>query len=695
MINLPSFKKPKYIRKYDYLRSFYQPKSEWFFDIKEMSDYIHSLTIEAIKKNNSKQLIVEDEDDAEEPDSEIDAYEIYRVINEDKKKEEIDDPKFIEGRIIDQIAKEFIAKKFSECKVVDFDLDKSNIEVQAKKTIELINSSENLVLFQPVFIYRDVIAKPDALVINNNLITLIETKGTSMTKINHIFDLYYQSQIVNGVLNNFNKQVDHFQLCVLKYDLAKIKQTHFVLIDKASFSKGSMTLPKSYRDNLQFKNKFGSFTIDVKARLRESNLSESYEDSDFDNIIYNHPSLLIKNGKKSKPRSFDQLLPELNDSNFWRRIKELKDHNPDVNRLYFIPHSEYKSFVKNNDYWLELRDYFYFTHKYLAASFSGNLISYSQVVMLNKYSDEINNIDTLYSTIKSIDKVSGRFNTYYTYINAHSSDYINNGVWSFKPNKIKQLFNKLKLKKVYFDFESLNLGLRVVDDTPPFMQTVNQVSIVMDHGDKKLQVKPYVVIDPLKGSNGKKFSKQDYKIIIDSLLPSKNLKECGQYSYVVFNKNFEKTRLEEMSQYINEVEYTEKVNIINNNIYDLADLFIISSNNKDANSKDKPSESKPFIVFKELHGYFSIKKVLPLVNKYDQEDFIKIGCKDYKLELQEIHNGVEAQTASAKRFFGLLSDEQWEKTKHNLGLYCNNDVLAMVAIEYFVDKILNNKINLK
>jgi hypothetical protein len=79
-------------------------------------------------------------------------------------------------------------------------------------------------------------------------------------------------------------------------------------------------------------------------------------------------------------------------------------------------------------------------------------------------------------------------------------------------------FNQRK-KKVYFDFESLNLATRVIDNTVPFMQTVNQVSVIFDHGDRKLSESNNIVIDPLN------MTLDSYKEIIDAILPPSDQEE--------------------------------------------------------------------------------------------------------------------------------------------------------------------------
>ena len=162
-------------------------------------------------------------------------------------------------------------------------------------------------------------------------------------------------------------------------------------------------------------------------------------------------------------------------------------------------------------------------------------------------------------------------------------------------------------------------------------------------------------------------------------MPSKDLDECKEYSYIVFNQNFERTRLNEMAMYLDDEEYTKKISVIINNLYDIANLFILKKMN---------SPIEYFVVFKELYGYYSIKKVLPVIKKHRPDIFKATKCVDYKTDLKEIHNGTDAQKASTQRFFGLLDDKQWAIAKENLGKYCNNDVRAMVAVEHFLRDIL-------
>ncbi len=63
-----------------------------------------------------------------------------------------------------------------------------------------------------------------------------------------------------------------------------------------------------------------------------------------------------------------------------------------------------------------------------------------------------------------------------------------------------------------------------------------------------------IVIDPLN------ITIDAFKNVVDSLYRGPD------YSYVVYNKSFESSRLREMITYINEPEYTKKIECIINNI---------------------------------------------------------------------------------------------------------------------------------
>lgn len=684
MMNKLIRKKPEYIRKYDYIRYFYRPSDEWFYSTHNLENYIHNLIIKNITNNQLSNMNDFDLDyDESFDENEIDAYSFIDELKADNVDLDKNDPKVFEGNLIDQESKSCIKKHFTKYfkqndidkfEIIDFSELKLNNNEQFAKTIEFLKSNKYAIMFQPTFIARNkAIAKPDALINCNGKLILVETKGTTNPKFNHLVDIYYQDQIINVSLKDLDFYIDDYYLCIVKYELLGLKKISFVLTRNCSINKSgfSTELPESIRQSsLIVQTKY-------KANIREAQDKSSPKDTSIKSLLNNTPNLSDRsmNIYEKKYEIFFK-----DDDQFWKIIDELFNYQIDDSIPSLIPCDMYKSDIKDNDYWPTLQEYYYFlfdkkgVNKYPALQFSGKLIPYPIATWLcnDLQFKNLTNDQFIHKLFETDFKKKNALNKYLNGI------YQNNQLLTYNvcPDILKH-FNLLKFKKVYFDFESLNIATRVVDNYPPFMQVVNQVSIIFDHGDKNLKVIPYIVIDPING-----ITKNDFKKIIDAILPNnKDLDICNEYSYVVYNKSFECTRLKEMAKYINEDEYYQKVNVISNNIYDLADFFNLDSKNNNFQ-----------VIFKELKGFYSIKKVLPLVEKYDNNSFKIARCKNYKTELTQITNGTEAQSASVKRFFGLLNDQEWKTTVENLGKYCDNDVRAMVAVEYFIKNIIDNKI---
>ncbi|RJS88752.1 DUF2779 domain-containing protein, partial [Ureaplasma urealyticum] len=128
------------------------------------------------------------------------------------------------------------------------------------------------------------------------------------------------------------------------------------------------------------------------------------------------------------------------------------------------------------------------------------------------------------------------------------------------------------------------------------------------------------------------------------------------------------------AEFINEEIYELKVSEIIKNMYDLADFFIVSM-------------GKQLIVIPELKGFYSIKKVLPIIEKEFPQIYHDVNCLNYK-ELS-VGNGLVCQTKTTKRFFNTITDLEWEQFVHDARIYCENDVRAMIAVEYFIKKLID------
>jgi hypothetical protein len=189
----------------------------------------------------------------------------------------------------------------------------------------------------------------------------------------------------------------------------------------------------------------------------------------------------------------------------------------------------------------------------------------------------------------------------------------------------KTLLNKLKSKRVYYDFESIMLGTSVFDNAPPFLQTVVQVSLVVTNN--KIIKAENIIIDP------KNITIASFKNIVDAIYHGE------EYSYVVYNKQFENARLKDMAYLINDENYSKKISTIIDNCFDLMDFF---------------DSRKLMVIIQELYGHYSIKHVLRFINQHYPQLLEESGSKSYN-DLA-IHNGSEATNTLALRFLGYIDD---------------------------------------
>ncbi|GAA5414319.1 DUF2779 domain-containing protein [Ureaplasma ceti] len=676
-------KKSNYVTKYDYLAYYTKQPAMWFFSNAEL-EAAYKLQYElAHDRHHLNDL--DEEDDEENEEAEVDSYELYRVLkneeempyytgNETKFQQYLDElrhvddvnPLIVEGRIIDQESKAYIIRHYTkEDNTLDvdyniFDFDEIyqgvKLEQQAVYTAEKLANYENVIIFQPVFIdkKREIATKCDALVKCGKNINIIETKATSSVKIHHFLDLLFQHKILETIFNPKDYFL-HYELCLIKYERLLRKQVSFILTDRVNLSK-SVSITKENHYDLQQKqakklaqpfdklNKKEELVTDLGGPLFDELFELEFDEEIFNSAIKNRKKVLIEN-----------TINEFNDVilNLWEHKSKMTMNDIPGN---FTPSRQDKSDFKNTDMWLVLRK-LYLAKGYLFFNYSGNVLDMS-AGNLQRMTDE-----NLLDTNEIEDFLNGKAKDTDRYKKNHER-FVNPKVPNFTVDEKEtvEILKTLKPKKVYFDFESINPSIRAIDKSLPFTQAITQNSVIKDHGHGVLNEK---CINMVRDPNF--IDIPWFKAVIDELY------EGEDYSYVVYNKNFETLRLTEMAEFINEEEYWDKVKCINKNIFDLADFFSIST-------------KKEAVFIKELGGFYSIKKVLPLVEKYQPKIFEETGCKDYKT--LAIGNGLVCQQKTMARFYGTLSDEDWNTLVRNVSIYCENDVRAMVAVEYLVTKFI-------
>ena len=669
-----------FINKYDYMRSYTRCDSVWFLKNAEIEAVITNL----LKKNKDEAIfLIDEEDDQVDSDNEIDNYEDYRyslIDNESlnindlnvNKQEEID-PKIIEGQIIDKKAKEFIVSQFEHDIVIDYDDVKyQNIKFDNLKASEvtlfdinsLIAKNQKFILFQPTFINKTAnnnyfVTKCDAIVyLNKNESYLVEVKGTTTSKRIHLLDFLFQKFVLLN--EDLPFQITDYKLCLVSYKRANKNEIPFILDEYCNETKTLSYNPdiwKTFNDNEKQKYKKGKYELKIKdildGTLSEDNLADIFLQS------YKKEDRAVKAAEK-KIKEVNEMI-DLLSSTFETRIDDLSNQKLiKKNIVKLFPCLNCKSTYKNCEYWLKCRDLFKYEFKNGNKSlkpftFSGNVINFETQLKISNNIQNNPNESINYESFVKPEKYEKFVNLF------QHKDLID-------INKTKELFDKLhsKQNRVYFDFESINTAIRPMDNVYPFNQIITQNTVIKTKNYYEEFFNENMIIDPLN------IDLNWIKSIIDTLY------EDEDYWYIVFNKNFEATRLKEMKELINltnesiEIKkiYAKKIDTIISNIFDLADFF---------------NPFKNLILLDSLHGFYSIKKILEII---PNEILLKAQTKSYH-DLQ-IYNGAVAQNVTTKRFFKLVDDFEWNEIEKQLQIYCQNDVRAMIAVELFVNYLIEN-----
>lgn len=230
------------------------------------------------------------------------------------------------------------------------------------------------------------------------------------------------------------------------------------------------------------------------------------------------------------------------------------------------------------------------------------------------------------------------------------------------PYKIKLALNELRYPLYHLDFETFGCPLPRFWGESPYSQSLFQYSLHVEKEkgvcDKTLNHLEFLALDH-----------KDYRrALIEKLINDIDLSKGG--TVIVYNESFEKTRLKEMAELFPDL--ATKIMNIHDHIFDL--FYVLRGNKtlfepllpKDMPKAEKEENAKMFNYYhNELHGSFSIKKVLPLFSPLSYNDL-------------DVKNGTEAVLA-----YGLLptyTAEEYEKIYLALKKYCQQDTWAMVEI---------------
>lgn len=226
--------------------------------------------------------------------------------------------------------------------------------------------------------------------------------------------------------------------------------------------------------------------------------------------------------------------------------------------------------------------------------------------------------------------------------------YQNNEIYMDK-KRIQHALEHIQYPIYHLDFESYNCPLPRYFGEHPYQQSLFQYSL-------HKEIAPGICdIEKDHTEFLAKDHKDHRKELAKQLIQDIDLSHGG--CVMVYNQSFEKTRLKELATFF--PEYKEELDNINHHIFDLLEVL--------RGKKDESQTSVPRFTYyhNQMHGSFSIKKVLPL--------FTNLSYRDL-----DVRNGTEAILT-----YGML--EQLTEKEYNekylaLRIYCRQDTWAMVEI---------------
>lgn len=652
-----------YVTKAIYINSFSLPSNLWFVPEAKIKNKVYN-QIRAIYKQQAKisgikadgELISEEKDNDYETDVDLD-----QIIEFDPNI--LDGPldsKLLEGQWIYNNFINYFQQnpQYKNYKIIDYSKEFATTPIQQKAEYiyKYYLSQDKIIIFKPLFLSRNMAkAVPHAIIKNGDNITICEAFASKNIKGTQTLSLIYDYHIIND--------------CLVKHHFPKISDYNIYLIEATK---------KAKKNTLPLIQCYYLCWIKSSKKLDKLDNSTKFLLSDF----WQKKENKLISGFKNY---FDQ-------TQFWQQIEKIYQ-TPVCETIDLNPSIYFTQGMKTDQiYMAQLKQLWCCSNKWHFIGYSGKILQMKHALSLEKAYNEnfakktplnLNNvIDHLkflqlnpnLSVVTENVSENGRKNILnfktrkWTYI-FNAIKQASNKKTYFIPSECKNHFKKLKNKKIYFDFESICLARRPMDNVDAFQQICTQVSIIRDFGDikdPKQMLKANLVFDPGSKSG---LTSINMEQIIDALLEKVNINNINQYSFVVYNKDFEVNRLEEMKEIINKKDYNKKIDLIIDNIYDLADCFNI--------------EKCLGCFIWQLKGFFSIKYVLNFIMNEDYELYKYVGCLNYKEDLN-IHNGVDAQNITTLRFYGKINDDQWKKVEIDLKKYCENDVRSMIALEYWL-----------
>ena len=673
MIKKQSASLSLYVNKYDYLHYYTRCSEVAFLSNNQIEQAINKELLEYKKYLKNKDDLNEDDNNNDELEVDTqDAYSTYRERQFDSligTTNNVKNQKIIatitEGQKISELAKKFLIHEYKVDVVIDYDSKKYDSlkadPLLAFKQTEndinkLLSQHKTFILFQPTFIsqtpnHTSFMTKCDCLVyLNKKQCYLIQIKGTTSSCLIHYLDLVYQSYVLKDLQI---LSITNYYLCLAKYCQAAKNTIPFIISPYINLTKTAPIimkdkLPIAFKDLIALKQRYklGKEQLVINDVLHNNLNSNQIYDfyksngcsdksaANFTKMLINKCNTLYTELNLPFYEVIDSLSKKKENFTFHQRIIQL------------LPCANCKSKYQNCLYWSKCKQLF--KDKYLAGKKQFYPFLFSATVFERNLQFAAYNEMNLTNN----DCLDPKFikQEYQCFLNGES--HINQ-------QSLTELWNQLQSrhKKIYFNFSTLNTVIRSMDDVFPFSQLVVQCAISKVMLNVNKSIDENLIVDP------KKINLSWLKSVINHLYEGE---DCW---YIVYNKSFEITRLQEISNLLPDEDIKQKIKCICNNLFELSSFF---------GKTPKP------VLLEPLHGYYSLQEFanwLAIINPAS----IKA------VENSKIISSAQASALITSRFFNLISDEEWTKdciTK--LKQSCAYDIRIMKAIEQYLQKILDD-----
>ncbi len=572
----------------------------------------------------------------------------WRTYGEKEKVDQFELPSpMIAGIVASDWTRYWAKFHYPRHQIIDMDEKGKNIN-KVKLTKELLDSEEDLVIFEAHFSYHDFNIKTDILIKTGNKVKVLEAKAiTSPHKI-HADDVFFQKTLINKCILNSNDW--KFNLLIINSEyinntkLSKIEKGGALFIESPIFlTIKSKPSPKGSKWTLREQLVSTGF---IKGKINEDfKYSKSFNTLE---AYFNEPNQLHTTD------NFDNILDKIKNIQLNDNIPKVKlekrmweegmksDYMPWILKMAGLPDEDsifdFKGSSVNFKKKFEMYE-------------EGILTINDAPISLITPKDISETISSLeqQDTSKFIERLKGGLPSslkgWKSVIQKHYFD--KDEVFINKKGFISEL-NKYKGGPIYmYDFETADLSIPIIEGGWPYQQVPYQYSIhiIKDADDFDFETMRNIVHIEWLAEDMETFAKDFWKKLANVFL------EHGRGIYVSWNMSFEKTRIKEMdTSLLNEEEQSILLEVHDETI-DLRDAF-----------------SKPYYYHKDMKGSSSIKSVGP--------HFVKEI--DYK-NLNNIQKG-DQSSAEAKKWLLKRNDKEWIKSRPDMLKYCEYDTLLMVAI---------------